>query len=231
MSERDRKFRTGWPVGTTRGTRVLNSSIWVPRLGPIGQAVAVAPKDSEAENASLVLPRKTRKRYEIAQQPRFLTFSCYQRLPLFDNDAIRNAFVDQLALSRKRLGFKLIAWVVMPDHVHLIVVPDPPRLTISMLLSDLKRPFAARILERWRELNAPILHRILDAKGCHHFWQAGGGYDRNLYTLEELLEKIEYCHANPFVRGLVEATCQWRWSSARWYAGMRDGSLAIDELI
>lgn len=151
------------------------------------------------------------------------------RLALFDNDAIKSAFVDQLRTSRERLRFRLLAWVIMPEHVHLIIVPNE-HYTVTAILMALKRPFAARVLARWRELNAPILPRLLSSDGDAHFWQAGGGYDRNLEGDVELTEKTEYCHANPQVRGLVRSPIDWPWSSALWYAGNRHAALLeIDE--
>jgi putative transposase len=172
--------------------------------------------------------RKTRRRFEIAGQARFLTFSCFKRLPLLHNDAIKNAFVEQLCLTRNRLRFALNAWVVMPDHVHLLLVPDPPTVTVTAILTALKRPFAARVLQRWRELDAPILTKIVDASGLERFWQPGGGYDRNIDSDAEFFEKVQYIHNNPVMRGLVASPVDWPWSSARWYSGRREGTLALD---
>ncbi len=85
-----------------------------------------------------------------------------------------------------------------------------------------------QILDRWRTLEAPILPRLLDSNGHSHFWQRGGGYDRNIVTESELFEKVEYIHQNPVRRGLVKRSTDWPWSSARWYAGDRSGPVTID---
>ena len=63
-------------------------------------------------------------RYDIAGQARFLTFSCYARLPLLNDSKTRDAFAAHLELQRQRLGFRVIAWVVMPEHAHLILLPE-----------------------------------------------------------------------------------------------------------
>jgi putative transposase len=60
------------------------------------------------------------------------------------------------------------------------------------------------------------------------FWQAGGGYDRNIFTAEELWEKIKYIHENPVRRKLVTIATDWRWSSAADYAKLREGPLKVD---
>ena len=173
--------------------------------------------------------RKMVRHYEEPQQARFLTFSCYHRSPLFLNDAIKRAFVDHIITVRTELRFRLHAWVIMPEHVHLVLVPLLPNHPVPMILRSLKQPFARRVLQRWRTLSAPVLPRIRDAAGRLHFWQAGPGYDRNIRDEEEYFEKIEYIHANPVTRGLADRTVDYPWSSARWYAGETDAMIDLDE--
>lgn len=166
--------------------------------------------------------RKRLKRFEIAGQGRYLTFSCYQRLALFDNDAIKVRFVQQFARAQSRGAFRLVAWVVMPNHVHLLLIPSLPDWPVPRILNAIKRPFAQQVIRRWREQGAPILLRLHDSTGVTRFWQRGGGYDRNIVSDDELWEKIEYIHANPVRGKMVDRPTDWRWSSARWYAGQRD---------
>lgn len=111
---------------------------------------------------------------------------------------------------------RLLAWVIMPEHVHLIA--DPGAVEMTSFLWKLKRPFANTIIERWKELNAPVLARITDADGRRRFWLRGGGYDRVIRSEADLREKIAYIHSNPTRRGLVERDEDWAWSSAGWYA-------------
>jgi putative transposase len=173
--------------------------------------------------------RKLMRRIEHPNHARFLTFSCYRRLPLFNNDAIKDAFVRHLAETRAKTGFHLLAWVVMPEHVHLLIWPRLPEFPVSVVCWRLKREFARRVVARWRDLSAPVLGVIQASDGRPRFWQRGGGYDRNIVDGPELAEKIRYINENPVRRGLVERATAWRWSSARWYAGERSGALMIDE--
>jgi putative transposase len=175
--------------------------------------------------------RKTRHRYENACDIRFLTFSCFQHLPLFDNDAIKDKFVEVLAAVRKKTRFRLFAWVIMPNHVHLLIQPSLPKYPVAVVLKALKGTFANIVLRRWRELDAPILARVKDRWGRLHFWQRGGGYDRNIYTDEELLEKLHYIHNNPVERGLVEDPIDWKWSSARWYEDEEAAGMPVMDLL
>lgn len=174
--------------------------------------------------------RRTLKRYEIPGNLRFLTFSCYRRLPLIQNDAVKAAFVDQLSHLRGHLAFELFAWVVMPEHVHLLIRPNLPEVTVTRITAGLKRPMSQRVLERWRELDAPVLTRIQDARGKAHFWQRGGGYDRNLVTPQEVDEKVHYIHDNPCRRGLVERAEDYRWSSMRRFEGIEDLGPELDPI-
>jgi putative transposase len=176
--------------------------------------------------------RKKLHRYEVLGGARFLTFSCFQRLPLFGNDAIKNLFVEHLERSRRQHRYRLIAWVIMPEHVHLILVPDLPTSPITVILQNLKADFARAVIARWKELDAPVLHRLRTSAGQVRFWQHGGGYDRNVRDEAEYFQKIDYIHGNPVKRGLVENSLDWPWSSARWYAGDRARSmLAMDVVI
>ena len=62
----------------------------------------------------------------------------------------------------------------------------------------------------------------------HRFWQQGGGYDREMFEVGTIKRAIEYIHMNPVRRGLVVSPLDWRWSSARWYAGLDDVVLEVD---
>lgn len=173
--------------------------------------------------------RRKLKRFEGLGDARYLTCSCYRRLPLFNNDDIKDAFVEHLAHVQHVLSFELFAWVIMPEHFHLLLRPRMTGgQTVTQILRRLKSPFARRVIARWRELDAAVLARITtDATGAVRFWQTGGGYDRNIHSDEEFIEKIEYIHANPVRRGLVVRPADYRWSSALNIAGATDGSRPV----
>ncbi|MGE3107137.1 MAG: transposase [Phycisphaerales bacterium] len=181
-------------------------------------------------------PRKKLHRREAYLQSRFLTFSCFGRLPLLKNPKIADEMAACLERARLRRGFRLIAWVIMPEHVHLLMVPKPVesdgrvRVSVPSLLMAIKRPLAATVLERWRQANWQGLSRLRDAEGEARFWQPGGGFDRNVRDAEEYAKTIEYIHQNPVERGLVAATTDYRWSSARAYAGIDDGLVHVDQV-
>ncbi|MFN0131167.1 MAG: REP-associated tyrosine transposase [Phycisphaerales bacterium] len=169
-------------------------------------------------------------RVERPNDVRFLTFSCNHRLSLFSNAKVCDTFADHLDAARLKHNFHLYAWVIMPEHVHLLLWPCLPAHPVAAVLHDLKRAFAAEVIRRWRGLNAPILTRLETKRGHIRFWQTGGGYDRNIFTTEEFNEKLRYIHLNPVTRGLVVRPEDWKWSSARWYAGDRTSPVSLDPL-
>lgn len=179
------------------------------------------------------MPRRRKfKRIEADGVPRFLTFTCYRKLPLLGTPELRDHFMRHLRESLARHPSVLpFAWVAMPDHAHLVLFPANDGAITSFLMG-FKRPFAQSVLKRWRELDAPILRRLKLPDGTHRYWQTGGGFDRLLHG-NELFEKIAYCHKNPITRGLTKTSVEWAWSSARQYEDLDDPigpRVAFDEL-
>lgn len=164
--------------------------------------------------------RKKLRRYEIPSGLRFLTFSCRHRLPLFDADEIKQAFVERIRFVHAKQGAELIAWVIMPEHVHLLVRPTQAEFPIPSYLVSLKTQFAKQVVSLWRRTDGPCLKKIQDGKGHCSFWKPGGGYDRNIESSAELIEKINYIHLNPVRRDLCEHREDWAWSSARSYMNL-----------
>jgi putative transposase len=174
--------------------------------------------------------RKTCKRYDIPGDAHFLTFSCFRRLPLLTRDRSRQWFLDAIALGRAKQQFHLWAYVVMPEHAHLVICPRGAR--ISAILTTIKQSTSKTALN-WLESQSPeFLEELVDrqpnGRTAHRFWQRGGGYDRNLRSVRDIHEKICYVHENPVRRGLVASTVDWPWSSARAWASGADDPLPID---
>jgi len=70
----------------------------------------------------------------------FLTFSCYQRQPLFNNSARCDLFLQILERVRRRYRLIVLGYVVMPEHVHLLL-SEPQRATLSTAIQALKLGF------------------------------------------------------------------------------------------
>ena len=148
---------------------------------------------------------------------RFVTFSCYRRQPYLNTDNAKQFFIESLELVRKKHGFKLYGYVLMPEHVHLVLHP-PDEKRLGLLIREIKSRAA-------RAFFASTDH----ATGrTNVFWQRRC-YDHNCRTVDTVREKIIYCHQNPVKRGLVDEPGLWRWSSYNWYQGERDVPLKADD--
>ena len=131
-------------------------------------------------------------------------------------------------------NFALWAWVILPEHVHLLIRPRDHEYNMAPILKAIKQPVAQKAMAYLKE-HAPEAaeqFRVTRPGGKveHRFWQQGGGYDRNVFDPEYARTAIEYFHANPVRRQLVSSPLDWVWSSARWYAGDVNAILKIDPL-
>ena len=157
------------------------------------------------------------KRYYGQGHLHFITFSCYRRRPLLKTVRARDIFVKELGRIRDEMGFHLIEYVVMPEHVHLLV-SEPKQGNPSAVLQRLKRRVSKKLRNRRRSGNAAQLRFAFDKAGepLRAFWQARF-YDFNVYSSGKKKEKLNYMHANPVVRGLVGHPRDWPWSSWGFY--------------
>jgi putative transposase len=172
---------------------------------------------------------KSLHRYETFLGLRFLTCSCYRRLPLFNDEWVRHEFVTSLVRTRDRHGFVLIAWVLMPEHFHLLLIPRLPESPVDAVLNMLKSTMSRRVLAQWRADDSPVIRGIAGGRGTLRFWQPGGGYDRNVRGDRPLRDLVTYIHEDPVRRGLVASSTKWPWSSARQCAGLTQDPPHIDD--
>ena len=165
--------------------------------------------------------RKRVKHYDAPGDCRELTFSCYRQKPLLTNDTWREWLSQSIANAGQRHGWRLLAFVFMPEHVHLLVCPQGEASPISRYLFAIKRPFSHRVKTTLTDYDSPLLQNltIRQRPGVQifRFWQEGSGYDRNMQTASALDAALDYIHMNPVRRGLCLRAIDWRWSSARQY--------------
>ena len=127
--------------------------------------------------------RKQVKHFDLPGHAHFLTFSCYRRMQLLSKDRTRLWFLDELGKARVKHEFDLWAWVIMPEHVHLLIYPRQPRYDTSKILASIKKPVGYKAIQFLKEANSDFLQRLTVVnknRTYHHFWQVGPGYDENL---------------------------------------------------
>ena len=175
-------------------------------------------------------PRIHRKSWHNDWDVHCLTFSTFHCQPFFPGKHAAGWFVRSLAAARQRCPFHLFAYVIMPEHVHLVLQPLPG-VRMQRVLWHLKRPVTAEALAWIRECRPEFLTRMADSqpsgKIVCRFWQRGSGDDRNLRTASDVHE-IRYIHDNPVRRGLVERAEDWPHFSAGDWILPRPGEVCID---
>ena len=119
----------------------------------------------------------------------------------------RNLFELTLERVRARYEFAVVGYVVMPEHVHLLV-SEPEKGLLSVGLQALKVSVTRQSVPR-------------------PFWLPRY-YDFKVFTEEKRQEKLNYMHWNPMKRGLVDRPEDWRWSSYRYYKTGEPGRITVD---
>src|ERR1700752_4839872 len=156
----------------------------------------------------------------------FITCSCHRRLPFLSTARSRDRFLSILEHTRQRYRFVVVGYVVMPEHIHLLVT-EPEVGTPSTVMQVLKQRTARVLLPKRKRTNPRQRNLFADDPRPRAFWQARF-YDFNVRTTKKRVEKLRYMHRNPVKRGLVEAPEQWRWSSYRHYLLGKDGLVNVD---
>jgi putative transposase len=151
------------------------------------------------------------KRYYGRGELHFVTFCCYQRRDFLATKRARDLFLCELKRVRREYGFRLVGYVLMPNHVHLLM-GEPLKRTVSTVLQMLKQRVARKMRRGKKKMKESQLAFAFHESEPRAFWQARF-YDFNVYSEEKLKEKLNYMHANPVVRKLVRHPKGWEWSS------------------
>ncbi len=173
------------------------------------------------------MPRNLKRYYRLGYL-HFYTFICYQRLPLLGSKRRRDLVLRALEATREKYKLLLLGYVVMPEHVHLLV-SEPERQTLSTAIKALKQGVSRRVLRRLRAAGRQA-DLFSDNFPLPRFWQARF-YDFNVWSAKKRIEKLRYMHRNPVKRGLVTSPELWRWSSFRHYAYGEPGPVAVNAMI
>ena len=153
----------------------------------------------------------------------FVTTTAVRRQHLFKNDLVKRLIVDGLDCMRLRKRFKLYAFVVMPNHLHIIIQCTEEN-SLANAMRDLKKHAADRIIRHHRALgNQSVLDFLALAvarpgKQRYKVWE--DSYNaKDVFSPEFLRQKMTYVHNNPCQPHWALAECpeDYAWSSARFY--------------
>jgi putative transposase len=158
-------------------------------------------------------------RYHHSRQSHFVTFCCYRRRLLLTSNESRRIFEAGLERVRQKFKLQVHAYVVMPEHVHLLLsepqwstpgtAPLKPKhgLNGPPMLAETEPKTLADAL---KSLKQGVSRRLIGDAG--HFWQKRY-YDLNIRDYPQFVEKVRYIHRNPVKAGLCERPEDWEWSS------------------
>jgi putative transposase len=173
--------------------------------------------------------RNPLRRYFGKGDLHFVTFSCHRRRPYLGSGRARNRFLKILDEIRVRHDFALVGYVVMPEHVHLLM--GEPRVgNPSKSLQVLKQKVSRELRKKKRDAGSQK-EFVFDCDGDSDtaFWQRRF-YDFNVWNEKKLQEKLEYMHRNPVDRNLVQHPRDWPWSSWSFYENSGSGLIRMDIL-
>ena len=169
-------------------------------------------------------------RFHHSGQSHFVTFCCYHRRRLFTTDASRQIFESVLERVRRSFRLQVFGYVVMPEHVHLLLSepqqeggPLKPGFGLSGGVHWLSNPHT--LADALKSLKQGVSRRLIG--DADHFWQKRY-YDFNIRNYLQFVEKLRYVHRNPVKRGLCERPEDWEWSSFRHYATGCEGRVEIE---
>ncbi len=171
-------------------------------------------------------------------QLQFITTSAYRRASVFADFRYCQLFTQALQAARCKFQFKLIGWVLMPEHFHLLLQP-PAAESTSAIVKDIKQRRAFAILEALRAQSdlprpgAPLRSLRLPPTvhdHAHYRVRQRRFVPFNVFTEKKRLEKLNYMHNNPVKRRLVASPAEWPWSSWRFYYLGDTSVLEMDRL-
>ena len=173
-----------------------------------------------------------RSRYKVYEptQPHFLTCTVLHWLPIFTRKESVQVIIECLKFLQEKDGLKLYAYVILENHLHMVVQSDD----LERSMKSFKQYTARELLKLLKKENAKtILEQLQFYKKSHHkatdyqVWEEG--YQPKLMQTDNMMiSKIKYIHENPVKRGYVDEEVHWRYSSARDYMGL-DGLIGIEK--
>lgn len=149
-------------------------------------------------------------RYHHEGHFHFITCSCFRHKPLLATPHLRDLFQQILFQTAARYRFQLQAWVIMPNHIHLILT-EPKVKSVATIMQVLKQRYAVAMKKA-----DPALYRQIEQETAHPppmpIWETRY-YDFNLTDPETYDEKVHYIHQNPVRAGLSKSAADYKWSS------------------
>jgi putative transposase len=147
----------------------------------------------------------------------FITITCLYWIPLLQDDKYKDIIIDSLIYLVKSQRIRLFAFVIMPDHMHLLwrIIGENSRQDVQR---DFLKFTAQQIIKDLRNTNQATLGSILvEAKDRKYQVWERNSLTFPVWTSKALWQKINYIHQNPVVAELCMKPEEYRYSSSRFY--------------
>ena len=154
-----------------------------------------------------------RKLFENEGHAYFVTFSCYRRRKLLNDDKAKRIVIHFLSVQLKNQKGNCVGFVVMPNHVHAMVY-FKESTKLSIFMNQWKRRSSIQLKKLYQKFLTKYAEKINYRESV---WQAKY-YSFNIYSKSKAIEKLTYMHNNPVKSGLVNCPEEWKFSSARFYS-------------
>ena len=161
----------------------------------------------------------------------FTTSTVIDWVDIFTRPVYKHIVVESLAYCQEQKGLDIYSWVLMTNHLHMIVGTNKADISLSDILRDFKKYTNKKILAAI-EGNQQESRKEWVLDRCHfagkndkkiknyRFWQEGNHVEQ-LYTYDFYKQKLDYIHMNPVRQEIVERPEEYLYSSARNYAGIK----------
>jgi putative transposase len=150
--------------------------------------------------------------------PHFVTIATVQWMTLFLRHEYTKIVLDSLRFCQKEKGLRIHAYVIMPDHLHLIL----SAIELARVIGLFKSFTAREIIAQLKADNSRLYLWLAEdaarkaGEGEHRIWQ-DGFHPEQVHTKPFFEQKLAYIHDNPVRRGLVSMPSHWLHSSAAFY--------------
>lgn len=177
--------------------------------------------------------------YQIKEQDKlyFITIQVVDWIDVFSREIYRNIIVENLDYCQKHKGLEIYAWVIMSNHIHLLLKSNKEEL--SNTLRDFKSYTSKRIIEEieiGKESRQDWMLQLFKNAAYKHkrnsgyqFW-THENHAEIVYSNSFLESKIDYIHHNPVRAGIVDKPEEYKYSSAIDYAGGK-GLLLVEKVM
>lgn len=157
----------------------------------------------------------------------FVTTTVVEWIDIFDKKVYKDIIVDSLNYCIENKGLEVYSWVIMSNHIHLIIGSEQNNL--SDIIRDFKRFTSIKIIQQLknstqdnrREWILPILRNNglkNPANSNNQMWQQPY-FAKEIFTMDFLFQKLNYIHMNPVRAGIVDEPKHYKYSSAGDYCG------------